>query len=938
MYKPKIIAITEVKPKRIENFNYAELNLDGYDLYTNDFENATTRGVLLYVDKTISAKQVFFDCSFQEYIIVELQGANEKLLICNVYRSPSSSADNNANLLNFINSISKLPSDKLLLLGDFNFSDIDWDNCIANSSLSNHFIEILRDNFLIQHVAFPTRARGGDTPHILDLVISNDYFVENIDYCAPLGKSDHASLVIGCIWQSRFIDNITRHNFNKGDYEAFRDYVNIDWVNVFKEYTNNVDGMWNKFKDILSNGTTLFVPNVCKFSNWKKKKWVRPIDKETKINIKLKKKSWRKFIRNKDIVEYDKYKSIRNKVRYNTRQLYKDEQNNIAKYCKSNPKKFWNYINNKTKSHSKIDDLSYMNDQGVQIVVSNDLDKANVLSEYFSSVFNTDTSEILPPCNVKCSTIMDYITIDIEDVKKRLNNLNVYKSYGPDMLHPKILKELQNEIALPLKLIFECSLSTNTLPEDWKLGNITPIYKKGKKSCIQNYRPVSLTCVLCKVLESIIRDNIIRHFIKNNLFSSKQFGFIKGRSTVTQLLEILDKWTDWLESGGQIDVIYTDLEKAFDKVCHKLLIHKLKSYNLNSQVVEWITSFLSNRKQRIRLNNSFSDWKQVISGIPQGSILGPLLFIIYVNDIQETCILGSELYLYADDSKLFRYISGENDSLVLQSDLNSLSDWFEKWLLKLNINKCKVVSFGRSVINVHQYSICGLELEHVHHINDLGIIFEDKLNFSLHINAKVNKANSILGIIKRNFRYLSQESFVMLYKALVRSHLEYAIAVWCPYKKGDISSLEKVQRRATKLIGSIKHLPYVERLIQLKLPTLKYRRARGDMIEVFKILHGFYDNTSNITLTPHVGVATRGNKYKLYKRSVKHDLKKHFFTNRVVSLWNSLPDEVVDSNTINCFKGRLDNFWDNQSVKYNWDADFTGAGNRSLGYQESLLE
>ena len=159
------------------------------------------------------------------------------------------------------------------------------------------------------------------------------------------------------------------------------------------------------------------------------------------------------------------------------------------------------------------------------------------------------------------------------------------------MLHPRILKELKNEIALSLKLIFECSLATKLLPEDWKLGNITPIFKKGKKSCVNNYRPVSLTCVLCKLLESIIRDHIIEHLTSNKLFSEKQFGFIKGRSTVTQLLEILDKWTDWLESGGQIDVIYTDLEKAFDKVPHKLLIHKLKAYNLNSQVIDWIISF-----------------------------------------------------------------------------------------------------------------------------------------------------------------------------------------------------------------------------------------------------------------------------------------------------------------------------------------------------------
>lgn len=928
-YKPKVIAITEVKPKRKENFNYAELNLDGYDLYTNEFENITFRGVLLYVDKTLAAKQVFLNCSFQEYVIVKIQGENEQLLICNVYRSPSSGADNNTQLFNFINCLSTLASDKLLLLGDFNFRDINWDNGSAINSLSNDFIEVLRDNFLIQNITIPTRARGSDTPHILDLVISNDNFITDIDYCAPLGKSDHASLVIKCIWQSNNIDNSVRYNFNKGDYEAFRNYVNIDWVSVFEDCINNVEKMWNKFKNILLNGNTLFVPTVCKFSTWKRKKWVRPIDNNIKTNIKLKKKSWKKFIRTKDIVDYNKYKAIRNEVRYNTRQLYKDEQNKIAKECKSNPKKFWNYINSKTKSHNKIEELYSINDNGVETVVSNDLDKANVLSNYFSSVFNTDSCEELPPCDVTCSTEMDNITIDVEDIKKRLNNLNVYKSYGPDMLHPRILKELKNEIALPLKLIFECSLATKLLPEDWKLGNITPIFKKGKKSCVNNYRPVSLTCVLCKLLESIIRDHIIEHLTSNKLFSEKQFGFIKGRSTVTQLLEILDKWTDWLESGGQIDVIYTDLEKAFDKVPHKLLIHKLKAYNLNSQVIDWIISFLSNRQQRVRLFNTYSNWVQVISGIPQGSILGPLLFLIYVNDIQETCRLGSNLYLYADDSKLFRYISGEFESFALQSDLTNLKDWFTKWLLKLNIDKCKVVSFGRNVINVHQYCIEDVEIEHVQHIKDLGVTFEAKLNFSLHINDKVNKANSILGIIKRNFRYLSQESFVMLYKSLVRSHLEYANVVWCPYKKGDISLLERVQRRATKLISSIKHLPYEDRLKKLKLPSLKYRRARGDMIEVFKILNGYYDNIDNISLAPNVSVATRGNKYKLYQSYVKYDLRKHFFTNRVVSLWNSLPNNVVDSDSINCFKNRLDKFWSKQDVVFNWEADFTGTGNRS---------
>jgi len=187
--------------------------------------------------------------------------------------------------------------------------------------------------------------------------------------------------------------------------------------------------------------------------------------------------------------------------------------------------------------------------------------------------------------------------------------------------------------------------------------------------------------------------------------------------------------------------------------------------------------------------------------------------------------LGSDLYLYADDSKLFRYISGENDSIALQADLNNLKNG----LFKLNMNKSNVVSFGRNAINAHQYSVDDIDLGHVQDIKDLGVTFDVNLNFSLHISDKVNKANSILGIIKRNFRYLSQESFVMLYKA--HSHLEYANAVWNPYKKGNIYVFEGVHRRATKLINSIKHLTYENKLKNLKLPTLKYRRARSDMIE-----------------------------------------------------------------------------------------------------------
>ena len=190
-------------------------------------------------------------------------------------------------------------------------------------------------------------------------------------------------------------------------------------------------------------------------------------------------------------------------------------------------------------------------------------------------------------------------------------------------------------------------------------------------------------------MESIVRQFITDHLIGNNVFSNNQFGFIKGRSTVMQLLKVMDMWTESLELGGQITFIYTDLEKAFDKVPHKRLISKLYAYKINSDVIRWIKAFLFNRRQRVRINGFFPFWREVISGIPQGSILGPLLFIIFINDLLEKCNNGSELFLYADDAKLFRHISCDNDIDLLQKDLLDIQSWMNKWLLKLNVTNCK---------------------------------------------------------------------------------------------------------------------------------------------------------------------------------------------------------------------------------------------------------
>jgi hypothetical protein len=292
------------------------------------------------------------------------------------------------------------------------------------------------------------------------------------------------------------------------------------------------------------------------------------------------------------------------------------------------------------------------------------------------------------------------------------------------------------------------------------------------------------------------------------------------------------------------------------------------------------------------------------------------------------------LFLYADDAKLFRHILRNNDGDLLQKDLLDIQLWMEKWLLKLNIKKCKVVSYGHHIAIKNEYYLHSdgsiSVLEHLDNIKDLGVTFDSKLKFDHHINETVNKSYSVLGLIYRNFKYISSDTFVMLYKTLVRSHLEYANCVWSPRRQMDIEIIEKVQMRATRMVLQLRNFSYEARLRYLNLPTLKYRRLRGDMIQVYNIVSGKYNTNPTIDFNLSNISNTRGNIYKMQLTHMHYNLRKHFFSNRIIAVWNSLPNVVVSAESTNTFKNRLDKFWVNQDFKFDWKADITGIGSRSI--------
>jgi hypothetical protein len=512
-----------------------------------------------------------------------------------------------------------------------------------------------------------------------------------------------------------------------------------------------------------------------------------------------------------------KRRAVRNARRHNSssalakaKQLEKD----VVKACKfsnrdhlldiSNsistaPKRFWSYIKSQRVDRTNIPDMR--DPDGT--LFSDPCLKANLFNEYFKSVFTAEPMGPLPAFSPRCPSVMNKITVSVPGVIKQLKSLDAGKSQGNDEIPPCFLKECAAELAPMLTLLFQKSLDTGELPDDWLDALVNPIHKKGEKDIPSNYRPISLTSVTCKVLEHIVYSNIYSHLDRHMLLSPYQHGFRKKHSTVGQLISVAHDWAKSFEQKIPIDSIFLDFAKAFDKVPHQRLLHKISSYGIQGQTLQWISNFLTKRRQCVVVSGTKSNWLPVTSGVPQGTVMGPLLFLIYVNDI--TDVTRSSLRLFADDTMLYRPINNEADTQILQSDLNRLSEWIDKWLLKINIDKCvhlRVTSCKRHSENSPSYLLNGNILPQQDSTKYLGVTISSNLKWTKHWNETCNKANSMLGLLRRNLNGASKQAKRIAYQSLVRSKLEYATDVTDPHTKGSIKQIEMVQRRGLRFISA----------------------------------------------------------------------------------------------------------------------------------------
>ena len=769
--------------------------------------------------------------------------------------------------------------------------------------------------------------------------------VTDLQLLSPLGKSDHSVITFKIKCQRDQSTPVLKTYYQKGNYEKMKEmFNNSGWKEKFETIPDDVEAQWKFFRDIYTKAEEECIPKKMVYINGNfSKKFSMPLDSKNLRKIKRKNRIWSKM-RKKLASEEEQleYRRLRNQVRCLTRKATKLLEKSVAKQAKSNPKAFWKFTQSKLKTRSGIPDL--LIDKKNKIYTKTDQEKADTFSDQFSSVFTTepDTNELPDFEERKYKEAIDTLEITNEMVKNKLKKIKVNKSPGPDNIHPRVLHEISDSITDIVTCIFSTSIRTHTLPNEWKHARVSALYKKESKSLPLNYRPVSLTSILCKVLESIIRDRVVTHMRENNLFSSKQFGFIGGRSTTLQLLHVLDIWSQILDQGGCFDVLYCDFMKAFDKVPHRRLVYKVSKYGIKGDILGWIESFLSHRTQCVVVGDSHSKTMPVTSGIPQGSVLGPLLFVLYINDLADIVAEGTFIFLFADDTKAFRHIKTIEDQKILQRDIHSLTKWSDIWLLKFHPDKCVVMQMGKSCMECKyemKFDDECLILPKSKCEKDLGVQVDEKLNFEVHMNEKIKKANKVLAIVRRTFTHMDPVIFTQIFKGLVRPNLEYAQSVWSPHSKKMIKDVEDVQRRASKLVPGLKVLEYPERLKRLKLPTLAYRRVRGDMIEVYKLLatSNGYDRTIPCLLTLNNRSSHWSHSKQLYHLGSNRDILHFNFSRRVQDTWNNLPEEVVcakndkGEENIIAFEKALDKHWENQELKYNFEATITKSKYKKKG-------
>ena len=884
--EPDLILVTESWCNN--DISNAYLDIPGYELQPDlrqdrsDTDRGRGGGLLVYAKNGLQILSIDSSADFVQHCKFVIRGVTFYL----IYRSPNSPVEEYTKLAELIRGAEK----NSILIGDFNLPQINWMDGTARGACSV-VLDAVEDTLMTQLVEFSTQVKG----NILDLVITNmPERVQEVREEGRLGKSDHVMIVTEISVGKQFGENqLPLPDWRRADWAAMRrELEDRNWTR--RVMNCDTDRAWKMVKSKVDELVKKFVP-VRRRRNQNRPAWM---NQEILRAIRKKKRIWKRVKFREDKSEFAaQEKTTRNMIRNAKRRFEK----RLASGNGGNNRPFFSYVKQKTRSRPSIGPL-----KSEGLTISGSKEMATLLNKCFGEVFTREATDNIPePPVMDLGSLLEDVHISVAAVRKKIRGLRRESAAGPDGLGPVILKELEDGLAPVLTHVFRRSLAEGTCPEDWKLANVTPIFKKGAKSDPGNYRPVSLTSVACKMMESVLRDAITTHLERNKLIRSSQHGFMKGRSCVTNLLEFLEKATLAADEGKALDLIFLDFAKAFDKVPRERLLKKMHAHGIRGKLLKWVEDWLTNRSQCVVLNGEFSSWIQVLSGVPQGSVLGPLLFLIFINDI-DMAVEGIDIIKkFADDTKVGHVMETEADRVMMQEALDALCKWATTWGMAFNIKKCKVMHLGPKNPE-HQYQMDGQPLEATEEERDIGVTMSKTLKPSAQCSKAARTAQAVLGQITRAFHYRDRHVYVRLYTQYVRPHLEFSTQAWAPWTEGDKLVLEKVQKKAVGMVTGLVGKEYEERLKELGLQSLEERRHQADMCMMHKIMHGigglnhetWFEKASDSARVTRVAADNLNVKVK----NGRLDLRRNFFSVRASSQWNAVPSNIKTMMPVHLFK------------------------------------
>lgn len=830
-----------------------------------------------------------------ESLALHVKSPRLNLVLCCVYRPPNSAAQNDQITFESLSHLTSTFSN-VIIMGDFNMPDLRWPSFLDSPHISESS-QILSDFLINSHVTQlvtePTRFRLYQQPSILDLIMTSDRnLLGDLEYLPPLGKSDHVVLKSSIQYtiHTPAHKECTHRNFT--NYTALNeDILNINWDTTLN--LNEVNSNWEVFTQTLEhlirkNTTTRTVTTI------PSKPW---ITEELLAMIRKKRALWQRYRRSGRVDDFIHHRQFSNRLGSDLSRARTEFEASIAN--SNDPKRFYKYIRSNLESVVTIPQLKRSDG-----TVSNDYKEvATIFSDSFFESYTQEPAGVIPEVLgiPRVQGSLSNVIFSEQFLEEKIQNLKNSVSPGIDNISASLLKACSTSLCKPLRILMEMSFASGDIPIQWRTAIVKPIFKKGDKFEASNYRPISLTPIAVKLMESIIVDGMRPFLAENEIIPVEQHGFTPGRSVESNLLCCVADWSKMLDNCECVDIVYLDFSKAFDKVPKIRLLHKLEHFGIRGPLLAWIESFLSNRVFKVKVGSAFSESRNVLSGVPQGSVLGPLLFLLYTSDIRHH--ISSFCSFYADDTKI--YSNPLTCHQVIQQDLYNIQEWSDIWLLPLNTTKCVVLHLGKSNPRL-PYSMNNTTLSTVNSHDDLGVLITMNLTWSDHIARQVKKANSRVYLILRVFENADHNTLSKLFKLYVRPILEFANSVWCPSLVRDVNLLENVQRRYTRLAFGHDRPPYEARLHLLNLPLLSTRRIRGDLIITYKTLH---NNTSPIRHLYKLNndERLRGHPLKLLRDPFRSVVRQNFLTLRVFYRWNSLPHEIVCAPSLNSFKARLDN-------------------------------